>query len=93
MAPPRPADSIINPEAPLALRLSGQLLLGLVRLYLRRLQFLEEDAGLALRGLARVRRAAAAGLPCRLRHLAGQAAGHPFFAARPHRQPPVMTRL
>ena len=49
------ADSIINPEAPLALRLSGQLLLGLVRLYLRKLQFLEEDAGLALRGLARVR--------------------------------------
>lgn len=61
---PRPADSIINPEAPLALRLSGQLLLGLVRLYLRRLQFLEEDAGLALRGLARVRgRLPAAGLP------------------------------
>ena len=51
---PRFADSIINPEAPLALRLSGQLLLGLVRLYLRKLQFLEEDAGLALRGLARV---------------------------------------
>ena len=48
-------DSIINPEAPLALRLSGQLLLGLVRLYLRKLQFLEEDAGQALRGLARVR--------------------------------------
>lgn len=71
----RPADSIINPEAPLALRLSGQLLLGLVRLYLRRLQFLEEDAGLALRGLARVSRAAAAGLPCLLRHLACQAAG------------------
>jgi hypothetical protein len=53
-ASPRFADSIINPEAPLALRLSGQLLLGLVRLYLRKLQFLEEDAGLALRGLARV---------------------------------------
>ena len=52
---PHAADSIINPEAPLALRLSGQLLLGLVRLYLRKLQFLEEDAGLALRGLARVR--------------------------------------
>ena len=30
-------------------------MLGLVRLYLRKLQFLEEDAGLALRGLARVR--------------------------------------
>ena len=39
----------------MALRLSGQLLLGLVRLYLRKLQFLEEDVGLALRGLARVR--------------------------------------
>lgn len=51
---PAPADSIINPEAPLALRLSGQLLLGLVRLYLRKLQFLEEDAGLTLRGLVRV---------------------------------------
>ena len=63
--PPHHEDSIINPEAPLALRLSGQLLLGLVRLYLRRLQFLEEDAGLALRGLARV--GAAARLRARLR--------------------------
>lgn len=36
------------------MRLSGQLLLGLVRLYLRKLQFLEEDAGLALRGLNKV---------------------------------------
>jgi cohesin complex subunit SCC1 len=56
-----PADSIINPEAPLALRLSGQLLLGLVRLYLRKLQFLEEDAGLTLRGLVRVRAASTTG--------------------------------
>ncbi|WPT17702.1 Sister chromatid cohesion 1 protein 4 [Picochlorum sp. SENEW3] len=46
-------DSIINPEAPLALRLSGQLLLGVVRIYQRKLTFLEADAKNAIDGLQR----------------------------------------
>ncbi len=46
-------DSIINPEAPLALRLSGQLLLGVVRIYQRKLTFLETDAKNAIDGLQR----------------------------------------
>ncbi len=35
---PSPTDSIINPEAPLALRLSGQLLLGVVKIYSRKVR-------------------------------------------------------
>ena len=46
-------DSILNPEAPLALRLSGQLLLGVVRIYQRKLVFLETDARNAIDGLQR----------------------------------------
>lgn len=42
------ADSIINPEAPLALRLSGQLLLGVVRIYNRKVQYLYEDCNHAI---------------------------------------------
>lgn len=48
------ADSVLNPEAPLALRLSGQLLLGIVRVYIRKLQFLESDAKEAVTGLQEV---------------------------------------
>lgn len=42
------ADSIINPEAPLALRLSGQLLLGVVRIYSRKVGYLFQDCNDAL---------------------------------------------
>lgn len=59
-SPPVYTDSILNPEAPLALRLSGQLLLGIVRVYIRKLQFLEADAQEAISGLQDVRWA----LPC-----------------------------
>lgn len=41
-------DSIINPEAPLALRLSGQLLLGVVRIYSRKINYLYSDCNEAL---------------------------------------------
>eukprot|EP00873_Tetraselmis_striata_P019210 jgi/Tetstr1/439474/TSEL_027906.t1 len=41
-------DSIINPEAPLALRLSGQLLLGVVRIYSRKVGYLFQDCNDAL---------------------------------------------
>lgn len=51
---PAPPDSIINPEAPLALRLSGQLLLGIVRVYWRKLEYLSKDAQSAVDNLNRV---------------------------------------
>lgn len=41
-------DSIINPEAPLALRLSGQLMLGVVRIYSRKVGYLYQDTNEAL---------------------------------------------
>lgn len=55
LVPPPRADSIINPEAPLALRLSGQLLLGIVRVYLRKLEYLSKDAQSAVDNLNKVR--------------------------------------
>lgn len=40
-------ETIMFPEAPLALRLSGQLVLGVVRVYYRQLEFLDDDAAAA----------------------------------------------
>ena len=45
---PTRTESIINPEAPLALRLSGQLMLGVVRIYNRKVQYLFQDCSEAL---------------------------------------------
>ena len=42
------ADSIINPEAPLALRLSGQLLLGVVKVHQKKVGYLFQDCNDAL---------------------------------------------
>ena len=42
------AESIINPDAPLALRLSGQLMLGVVRVYSRKVNYLFQDCSEAL---------------------------------------------
>jgi len=42
------AKNILDPTAPLALRLSGQLLLGLVRIYQRKVKYLQEDCSDAL---------------------------------------------
>ncbi|KAI8466482.1 MAG: Rec8 like protein-domain-containing protein, partial [Monoraphidium minutum] len=36
-------DTLLHPEAPLALRLSGQLLLGVVRIYQRKVNYLHKD--------------------------------------------------
>jgi hypothetical protein len=44
----RAADSIINPEAPLALRLSGQLLLGVVKVHSKKVGYLFQDCNDAL---------------------------------------------
>lgn len=41
-------QSIINPDAPLALRLSGQLMLGVVRVYSRKVNYLFQDCSEAL---------------------------------------------
>ncbi|CAK0784792.1 hypothetical protein CVIRNUC_007996 [Coccomyxa viridis] len=41
-------DTIINPEAPLALRLSGQLLLGVVKVYSKKVGYLFQDCNDAL---------------------------------------------
>ena len=43
-----PTESIINPDAPLALRLSGQLMLGVVRVYSRKVNYLFQDCSEAL---------------------------------------------
>ena len=42
------AESIINPDAPLALRLSGQLMLGVVRIYSRKVNYLFQDCSEAM---------------------------------------------
>ena len=54
-SPPRGPDSIINPEAPLALRLSGQLLLGVVKIHSRKVGYLYADVHDALLKLQAVR--------------------------------------
>ena len=41
-------QAIINPEAPLALRLSGQLMLGVVKVYDRKINYLFHDCSEAL---------------------------------------------
>ncbi len=51
----RVADSIINPEAPLALRLSGQLLLGVVRIYHRKVVYLFQDCNDAVTKIQQAR--------------------------------------
>lgn len=48
------AETIMYPEAPLALRLSGQLVLGVVRVYYRQLEFLGDDAAAAFTKLLKV---------------------------------------
>lgn len=41
-------DSIVNPQVPLALRVSGHLLLGVVRIYSRKVKYLFTDCSEAL---------------------------------------------
>jgi cohesin complex subunit SCC1 len=41
-------DSIVNPQVPLALRVSGHLLLGVVRIYSRKVKYLFSDCSEAL---------------------------------------------
>ena len=45
---PSQPESIVNPDAPLALRLSGQLMLGVVRIYSRKVNYLFQDCSEAL---------------------------------------------
>lgn len=49
-------DAIVNPDqAPMALRLSGQLLLGVVRIYSRKARYLLDDCNEALMKIKMVR--------------------------------------
>lgn len=57
------AKSISDPSTPLALRLSGQLLLGLVRIYQKKVRYLQEDASDALTKMKMVLRPGAVDLP------------------------------
>ena len=49
-------QTIITPEVPLALRLSGQLLLGVVRIYSRKARYLLDDCNEALMKIKMVSR-------------------------------------
>jgi len=44
----RSVDSIVKPQVPLALRVSGHLLLGVVRIYSRKVKYLMNDCTEAL---------------------------------------------
>jgi len=57
------AKTILDPKTPLALRLSGQLLLGLVRIYQRKVKYLQEDASDALTKMKMVFRPGIVDLP------------------------------
>ena len=48
------AESIMNPEVPLALRLSGQLLLGVVNIYKKKVLYLYEDCSDAMSKMQQV---------------------------------------
>ncbi|KAF2115299.1 Rec8 like protein-domain-containing protein [Lophiotrema nucula] len=66
-------DVIINPEkigGPLALRLSGQLLLGVVRIYNRKARYLADDCQEALQKIRMVFRPGNIDLPSNQSHLA-----------------------
>ena len=56
-------ESIINPDAPLALRLSGQLMLGVVRIYSRKVNYLFQDCSEALVKIKQVFRPGTVDLP------------------------------
>ena len=47
-------ESILNPEVPLALRLSGQLLLGVVNIYKKKVLYLFEDCNDAISKMQQV---------------------------------------
>lgn len=57
------ADSILFPEAPIALRLSGHLLLGVVRIYSRKVNYLFHDCSEALTKIKQAFHSGAVDLP------------------------------
>lgn len=54
-----PADSIIFPEVPIALRLSSHLMVGVVRIYSRKVNYLFHDCSEALLKIKQAFRSAA----------------------------------
>lgn len=57
------ADSILFPEVPIALRLSSHLLLGVVRIYSRKVNYLFDDCSEALLKIKQAFRSTAVDLP------------------------------
>jgi cohesin complex subunit SCC1 len=57
------AKSILDPSTPLALRLSGQLLLGLVRIFQKKVRYLQEDCSEALTKMKMIFKPGAVDLP------------------------------
>lgn len=57
------ADSILSPDVPIALRLSSHLLLGVVRIYNRKVNYLFDDCSEALLKVKQAFRSAAVDLP------------------------------
>ncbi|KAK4759959.1 hypothetical protein SAY87_023090 [Trapa incisa] len=51
---PKTIDYIMFPEVPIALRLSGHLLLGVVRIYSKKVEYLIKDCNIILTGLSRL---------------------------------------
>ena len=56
-------DSILSPDVPIALRLSSHLLLGVVRIYSRKVNYLFDDCSEALLNVKQAFRSAAVDLP------------------------------
>ncbi|XP_050374757.1 sister chromatid cohesion 1 protein 3-like [Argentina anserina] len=48
---PSTVDRIMSPEVPIALRMSGHLLLGVVRIYSKKVEYLHQDCNVVLNGL------------------------------------------
>ena len=51
-----PIDTIVDPNQPLALRLSGQLLLGVVKIYSKKVGYLFDDCSHAVIKIQEVRK-------------------------------------
>ncbi|KAK9271576.1 hypothetical protein L1049_001937 [Liquidambar formosana] len=56
-------DRIMFPEAPIALRMSGHLLLGVVRIYSKKVDYLHQDCNVLLVGLRKAFASIAVNLP------------------------------
>ncbi|GMI74120.1 SISTER CHROMATID COHESION 1 PROTEIN 3 [Hibiscus trionum] len=70
---PSTVDHIMFPEVPIALRMSGHLLLGIVRIYSKKVDYLYHDCNIILVGLSKVFAPSQVDLPEDARHAPVQA--------------------